>query len=104
MEFTSGVRLCHTCFPKHATTLIFTPQLHPELGANLNSTVLYTMVVSGENGMSWSFTDVLCEPDNKCIFIRNLSDFFSPESINISVVASTYNIFGSGPPTYYRGK
>ena len=102
MEFTSGVRLCHTCFPKHAITLIFTPQLRPELGANLNSTVLYTIVVTGENGMSWSFTDVLCEPDNKCIFIQ-IS--FSPESINVSVVASTCNIFGSGPPTlYYIGK
>ena len=59
-------------------------------------------MVTGEDNMSWNFTDVLCEPGNKCTFIHNISDLLSPESINISVVAS--NIFGPGPPTYYRGK
>ena len=69
------------------------------LGTNLNSTVGYTVLFIGENQ---NFTDVMCEVSNKCTFVYNISDLSSPESINVSVVAS--NIFGSGPPTYYRGK
>ena len=85
-----------------ATNSTLHSQIPPVLGADLDSTVIYTIVVTGENDTSWNFTDVLCEPSNKCTFIRNISDLLSPESINVSVVAS--NIFGSGPPTYYRGK
>ena len=62
----------------------------------------YTVLVTGENNTSWNFTDVQCEPDNKCTFFQNMSDLLATEGLNVGVVAS--NIFGFGPRTYYIGK
>ena len=42
-------------------TVLCTPTTAPVLDANLNSTVGYTVLVTGENDTSWNFPDVVCE-------------------------------------------
>ena len=62
----------------------------------------YTVVVTRGNSTFENFTNVLCDLNNKCTSINNVTDLSSSENINVSVVA--YNIFGSGPRTCYRGR
>ena len=60
------------------------------------------MVVAGDNDFSMNYTDVECDSNNQCTLTATIPGMLTANDINVSVVAS--NIFGTGPPAYYKGK
>ena len=79
------------------------PQTPPNLGGGLDSTVRYTVVVTGaEKEFSMNYTNKIQCDTNNCSLISTLPGMLTANDINVSVVAS--NIVGTGPPAYYIGK
>ncbi len=81
-------------------------QIVPPLGANLNSTITYTVrvaAISIETNFSKMFT---CDDTNRCNLTILNSELSTSDTYNVrphvSVVAA--NIFGPGPPAVYVGK
>ena len=77
-------------------------QTPPNLGGGLDSTVRYTVVITGAHDISMNYTDVQCDSNNQCFLMATLPGMLTANSINVSVVAS--NILGTGPPANYKGK
>ncbi len=77
-------------------------QSTPLLGANLDSTISYTVTLTG-NRATLQFNGVNCNTTNYCTVRVNGSQLFPVYRYTVSVVAS--NIFGQGVPAIleYQG-
>ncbi len=77
-------------------------QSTPLLGANLDSTISYTVTLTG-NRATLQFNGVNCTTTNYCTVRVNGSQLFPVDRYTVSVVAS--NIIGQGAPAIleYQG-